>query len=466
MNILDDLLGDAQPATDVPPSEDARPLTRKELADIIEASNDFDELTGPIARQVAESGLPESTILSLRKFIAKKAKVSVASLVADAEGFNTVFADRDENHLFAAQETVTSLGGPENLIYANGSLWGWRGGGVWRVMDDREVKKAIHKVVEGQEMTKSVVDSILDLVKTEVYRPNHQFEQGDEFVNCLNGEIHFVDGEWVLRPHNRENYRLTQIPVPYDPNATAPRFGTFLDEIFQGDDDAVEKTILLLEMMGYTLMATCRFEKFIILIGKGANGKSVILAVLEAIVGRGNIAAVQPDQLDNRFQRGHLYGKLANIVTELPVGGEIADAQLKSITSGEVTTAEHKFKDPFDFHPVTTFWFGTNHMPHTRDTSDAIFRRAIVLSFNRKFEGENCDPLLKEKLLAELPGILNLALEAIAGVLLRKSFTVSESCEMQKAKWRNDADQAGQFVEEVCELIPSERTPSVHIWNA
>lgn len=43
--------------------------TRQELVDMIEASDDFDLLTGPIAQQVAESGLQASTILSLRKFV-------------------------------------------------------------------------------------------------------------------------------------------------------------------------------------------------------------------------------------------------------------------------------------------------------------------------------------------------------------------------------------------------------------
>ena len=43
----------------------------------------------------------------------------------------------------------------------------------------------------------------------------------------------------------------------------------------------------------------------------------------------------------------------------------MADAQLKALVSGELTTAEHKHKPPFDFYPFATNWFGTNHMPHT-----------------------------------------------------------------------------------------------------
>lgn len=72
-----------------------------------------------------------------------------------------------------------------------------------------------------------------------------------------------------------------------------------------------------------------------------------------------------PSQFDNRFQRAHLQGKLANIITEIADGSTISDAQLKGIVSGEKVTAEHKHMAPFDFNPFYTCWFGTNHMPYS-----------------------------------------------------------------------------------------------------
>ena len=41
-------------------------------------------------------------------------------------------------------------------------------------------------------------------------------------------------------------------------------------------------------------------------------------------------------------------------IAEIAEGAEIADAQLKAIVSGELTTAEHKHRAPFDFHPFAT----------------------------------------------------------------------------------------------------------------
>jgi putative DNA primase/helicase len=145
--------------------------------------------------------------------------------------------------------------------------------------------------------------------------------------------------------------------------------------------------------------------------------------------------------------------KLANIITELKQGEVIADAELKAITSGEPATVEHKHKDPFVMQPFATCWFGTNHMPHTRDFSDALFRRATILTFNRVFSEAEQDPLLKDKLVTELPGILNLALNAYAEACQR-SFTAPASSEAAKNKWRLEADQVAMFVEDACERNP------------
>jgi len=441
-------------------------FNRKELADRIEATEDFEELTGPIARDVAESGLPETSILSLRKFIAKKAKVSVASLEKDAkkEDFHLVRADKDFLHLDAAREVV-SVFGEGNLIDTPQGTWRWNGCGVWKIIDNREIKQKIHKVADSKELTRSIVDSILDLVKTEVFRPNHEFDPHHRAINIQNGELHWNGAQWELKPHCREHYRTTQLPGSYDPRAKAPRFEKFLDEVFENDPDKDDKKVLVCEMVGYSLLSSCEYEKFFVLIGSGANGKSVLMETIGEFVGRRNVSAVQPSQFENRFQRAHLHGKLVNLVTEIAEGHEIADAQLKAIVSGELTTAEHKHKPPFDFRPFCTCIFGTNHMPHTRDFSDALFRRAIILTFNRKFEEHEQDKYLKEKLKAELPGILNLALNAMACVFQRGEFTKAASCEAAKAEWRTRCDQVAQFVQDVCRTGPGLKDLSSQLFS-
>lgn len=168
----------------------------------------------------------------------------------------------------------------ENIIYSQNSFWVWHESGIWIKEHDRAVKKAIHQTArelreilpEGG-LKRSFADSVCDLIKTEAFCGS-KFNTNSTGINCMNGELHFDSQNWHLKPHKRESYRTTQIPVIYDPQAKAPRFEQFLREIFDGDPDWAEKTTVLLELIGYTLTTSCEYERFALLLGAGANGKS------------------------------------------------------------------------------------------------------------------------------------------------------------------------------------------------
>ena len=372
------------------------------------------------------------------------------------------------DHLDLARRTLDGVG-RQNLICANAFVWRWSLNGVWRQQDDRAIKQEVQNCIDGDAMinvTAGLVSGVTDVLQNEIFKPDHEFNRGNpETVNCLNGELELQAGKWTLQPHCREHYRTTQIPVAYDQRADAPHFCAFLAQVFRDDPDMLDKIKCILELTGYTLMSHARHEKFVMLIGPGANGKSVLLAILEGLAGVDNVAGVQPSNFDRSFQRAHLHQKLANIVTELKQGEVIADAELKAITSGEPSTVEHKFKDPFVMRPFATCWFGTNHMPHTRDFSEALFRRAVILQFNRTFAKHEQDPLLKDKLLAELPGILNLSLTAYANAL-RDGFTTPASSEAAKQEWRLEADQVAQFVDDVCTRDAEARSKAADVFSA
>jgi P4 family phage/plasmid primase-like protien len=369
------------------------------------------------------------------------------------------------DHLATARAVIDVIGG-ENIFFSLGLLWHWTGDGLWHQIDDRAIKQVIHQLTAEEQLTTSIASSVVDMVKTEAARSDIPFDNNPKVINCLNGELSYTNGGWLLEPHKREHYRTSIIPVIYDPTAQAPRFKRFLSEVFDGDEDQLEKIAVIEEAMGYSLIPSCHLEKFFMLIGSGANGKSVLLATLLEIVGKKNVSAVQPDQFDNRFQRGHLFKKLVNMVTEIKEGGEIADAQLKSLTSGELTTAENKFAPPFDYIPYATHWFGTNHLPHTRDFSDALFRRGIILTFNNKFEGQKRDVRLGETLKTELSGIFNVALEGLARLNRNLCFTECPSSNEGLNQWRMEADQAAQFVEDCCELEAGISTASGELFKA
>ncbi len=418
---------------------------------IIDATNDEIELVVGIATEISSCDqLPPAMIKMLLKKVAKKAKVPLSSLEQGTEAFSSVRASKDDDHLKAAKEVVASYG-DGNLIGCPSGVWHWHSSGVWKRLDDRELKARIHAVAGSNELTSSIVNSIMDLVKTEIFVAGHHFNEfSTNAIAVANGVLEYASATWTLQPHCREDFRTTLIPVIYDPQAEALRFELFLLEVFEGVPDPQERIRVIKQGFGYTLLASCHLERFFMLIGSGANGKSVLLSTLSSLVGAAQVTSVQPNQFDNRFQRAHLEGKLANIITEIAEGAEIADAQLKSLVSGELNTAEHKFQNPFDFRPIATHWFGTNHLPHTRDFSDALFRRAILVEFPRKFAEHERDPNLTKKLQAEMSGILNFAIEGLTELLETNQFTIPQSSTELATGWRMEADQANQFVDECC----------------
>ena len=423
----------------------------RSFEELLKAIDDLiDDEIDKIQAIIAEAGLlmplKRDLILNALK---KKTGINLGTMRDQMKSGNE---RNDPDHLDIALEALGVIG-RENILCEASGFWTWNKEGVWQQTEDRSVKTLIQNSVKnmGEDVASTLINGVLDVLKTEIFHPNHIFNLGNpETVNCLNGEIELVDGEWTLRPHRRENYRTTQIPVHFDTTAKASRFIKFLQEVFRDDPDQETKIKALLELIGYTLMSHTAYEKFVILIGSGANGKSVLLAILEGLCGPSNVAAVQPSKFDSSFQRAHLQNKLANIISELKQGEVIADAELKAIVSGEPSTVEHKFKNPFELRPCSTCWFGTNHMPHTKDFSDALFRRAVILTFNRTFSSSEQDPNLKGKIMSELSGILNIALNAYAKAIISQ-FTEPESSREAKQQWRLETDQVAQFVEERCE---------------
>lgn len=450
-----------------------RSLMKRQCRGFEEISEEINSLStetdaATVTRFAAEAAeLPAVERDKLHTALASRTGVKLSVVREAAKEARQRLAD---DHLAYALKVVEAEG-RDNLLSTAGAVWRWESSGVWARLGDRTVRQMVQRALPrwSRVIAKSMVDSVTDLLRTEVHIEGHRFDVGDpETINCRNGELVHTANGWRLEEHRREHYRTSQIPVAYDPEARAPRFERFLGEVFEGDPDADDKARAILEMVGYSLVAHCRFERFALLVGAGANGKSVLLRVLSALVGADRVAGVQPSKFGSPFQRGHLEGKLVNLVSETRMGEVIDDAALKAIVSGEASTVEHKNRDPFELRPYATCWFGTNHTPTTRDVSDGFFRRALVIEFNRRFRAEDgtADTNLAGKLETELPGILALAVGAYGEALARGHMTTPASSRKAAARWRREADQAAQFVEEACTEEPEAATPIRELYAA
>ena len=154
-----------------------------------------------------------------------------------------------------------------------------------------------------------------------------------------------------------------------------------------------------------------RYEKALLLLGPGADGKSKFISILEALVGADNCSAVSFQDLEDQFHRSSLYGKLLNISTE--VGSKAMEsAYFKAIVSGDPISAAFKHQDAFHFQ--AQLQAGLRRQPAAQDPGQLgrAVRRLLPIAFKRQFfeEDPDCDTSLLEKLLAELPDIFQWAL--------------------------------------------------------
>ncbi len=428
----------------------------------------FEPQSITILKQLKENSIPDWQ--RVRAQFKNIPSISITSL--EKEITKSASSSHKEQMLDQGQvaEIISKRIGAKNILHTQQSFWQWdRKIGVWIRCDDKELHKIIQEYILGLEnnaVNDGFVKGCTSLLKNSTYIRDHKFNRNNKCINLLNGELYYENEEWILQEHHRENYFTSQVPITYNFEAKAPQFELFLSSIFEGDDNKLEKIQLIYMCMGYSLLSTARYEKFIILIGNGSNGKSVLLEVLKQLLGNKNVAAVQPSEFDNHFQRAHLQGKLANIVSEIKEGKSIDDNALKSITSGETTTVEHKHKDPFEIEPYSTCWFGTNHMPQTSDFSNGLIRRAIIIPFNRQFEVHEQDKHLKDKLCTELPGILNLAINGLKKLFVDNQFISLPEVESAKDQWRNENDQAAQFIEDCCKIDSRENLPSKDLFEA
>jgi P4 family phage/plasmid primase-like protien len=186
-------------------------------------------------------------------------------------------------------------------------------------------------------------------------------------------------------------------------------------------------------------------------VGEGANGKSVVLRILAALLGSENIVSIQLDKLGERFQPGRLRGKVANIVSDLEDTDKAAEGLLKMLVSQEEISGEHKNQTPFTFVPKARHTFSTNAFPRFRDRSNGLWRRLLLFVFNNVVPEDQQNIRLADEIVErELAGIFNWALAGVRRLQENGRFSESELCTREAGRYRVECNPVATFIERCC----------------
>lgn len=271
-----------------------------------------------------------------------------------------------------------------------------------------------------------------------------------ELLACRSMSVHLPTGR-VLAPTPRL-LTMNALEFDHDPEAGPPsRWLEFLGQVL-GDDD--EGRAAIQEWFGYCLVPDTRQQKILLLVGPRRSGKGTIGRILTQLVGPGNVAAPTTGSLAGPFGLQPLLGKSLAVISDARFGGDglgTVVERLLSISGEDTITVDRKFLGSVHLKLSTRFVILTNELPRLNDASTALAGRFLVVGTKVSFYG-NEDIHLASRLAAELPGILNWAIDGWKRLRARGRFTNPASSADAIRALEDLASPVAAFVRERCEV--------------
>ena len=256
-----------------------------------------------------------------------------------------------------------------------------------------------------------VVDALRQLTYRKAVSPSWLVERHRDprdCVLCANGILHVPSG--TLDALTPEFFSVNALNFAFDANAPEPmHWLRFLDTLWP---DEPEPIALLQEWFGYLLTPDTRYQKMLVIIGPPRCGKGTITRVLHHLLGLPNVCSPPLTALANQFGRAVLIGKTAATFPDAKLSGRVDTAaiveSLLSISGEDQQTIARKNLSDWTGSLSVRFTILMNEASRMDDVAGALVSRMLLLPIARTFLGHE-DLALIDKLLTELPGILNWA---------------------------------------------------------
>lgn len=342
------------------------------------------------------------------------------------------------------------------LVYVNNTFLAYADGYWSKLSEHGDLRYKVTQFLSPGAKSKDI-NELFKMLKYTCFVENKDFKSKPNHVCFLNGVLDIVKFE--LLPHNPHFHLLSGRNIVWDEKAESPTFVKYLHDIFRDDSDREEKIQFVLEWMGLCLIPDTSFEKFVVCVGEGGNGKSVLLKLMPELLGQENVYSAAIQRLGNRRSLAELDGKLLLTSSEMNENTVMDDGILKQIVSGDTIEAERKYEHPFTFVPYTRIMLATNHLPKLRDVTHAFFRRLVLLKFNRNFTADEMDLKLFSKLTEELSGIFTMAVGGLQSLQARGRFIVPSSSIKACEQYSEDSDIIKMFAEDA--LVPDDTNKGV-----
>lgn len=335
-------------------------------------------------------------------------------------------------------------------------LWNTLGEAVWPKPD----KEGNTKPEPWRPTTKRVADVGRALSRAVV----NLGEVEDEKVMALENYVLDPTTRTTLE-HTPDRFNLSSLPFAYDPKATCPHWLEFLESVFLEDVEAIET---LQQWFGYVLSGRKDQEKILSLTGRRRCGKGTIVRVLEAMCGPDNVVSPELDTFASHFGRESAIGK--TLVTFQDVRWNIkglatAVPLLLSIGSRDKMEINRKGRTAWRGVPAARVMLISNDVPTFKDASGALAGRMVMIDIKTSHFGRE-DTGLGERLMTELPGILNWALDGLDVLAKVGHFTEPGSSAQSREDMERDSNPIVGWVRDMCEIGEEKKMTVDTAWGS
>jgi len=330
--------------------------------------------------------------------------------------------------------------------------------------DDEKIGAGILKFAKASSSAAGVTN-LLKLAAEEpaLRRMRRQFDADPALTNSTKGVISMGENGGVqLLPHDPKYLMTKRAGCVYDAAAECPTWTAHLQLIFQGDRAAIG---FLQRWAGRCLSGLAPTDNCRILLayGTGANGKSVTVETIAAVLGSYAVSTDFSTWCTGGNEKGgeiphpeltRLAGARLVRATESGHSHRLDESLLKLYTGGEEVTPRNLYASkPVVYRPQFSLLLSTNHLPRLEGADVGFWRRFLKLGFNYTIPDPDQDTLIMERLAGELPGVLNWMLKGYADWQTR-GLDPPISVLMDTAEYRTDIDIIGRFIEERMTAVP------------
>ncbi len=290
------------------------------------------------------------------------------------------------------------------------------------------------------------------------------FDEHTEYINFKNIAYNWITGKTTS---DRQNlYFRYALTVDYPTTKSTGAFKKFMKDVFKDDTDTRAE---FYKFLGLCISDIRHLKLAYFLFGPANTGKTVVLNLLQNIIGKSNTSTLSFSQMDTEFAIHLLHGRRLNISGE--VSGTTAkrlDA-FKSITGNDTITTNRKNQSYLEFKNRCILVFGANTLPLIKDKTEveSFVSRLVVFPFSYPVPRERWDNRLLENLMEDISGIIEYSVEGLRK-LAQDGYVFKESSSMKNCKrqYANDQESFTPFMKKYIVADSENRLPSSEIAQA